>query len=251
MCKGFAMDKGDILIAAAVVGELEDLQKSLTGAAEQRIGEQCVTSGRSGQQAVRLVITGPGTANTVHGLTIAIAAKRPALILQTGCGGGFGEAGIKNGDVAVASEEIDVHLGLEPDGPEDAIGALDFPMIKKPGREIFNCYPVDAREHGRAVKGLKAALAGSGVNVFSGPFITVATVTASVTRARHLHQHHGALVENMEGAGAAHVAALYEIPFIEIRAVSNQVGDRDKNRWDLPLAFKNCAQAVRVYLENR
>jgi futalosine hydrolase len=245
------MDTGDILIAAAVAGELEDLQKSLTGAAERRIGEQCVTSGRIGQQAVRLVVTGPGMANTVHGLTVAIAAKMPGLILQTGCGGGFSEAGLKNGDVAIASKEIDIHLGLELAGPEDALGALEFPVIKKPGREIFNCYPVDAREHGRAVKGLKVALAGSGVNVFSGPFITGATVTASATRSRHLHQHHGALVENMEGAGAAHVAALYDIPFLEIRAVSNRVGDRDKSRWDLPLAFRRCSQAVKAFLEHR
>jgi futalosine hydrolase len=245
------MDTGDILIAAAVAGELEDLQKSLTGAAEQRIGEQCVTSGRIGQQAVRLVVTGPGIANTVHGLTVAIVAKKPVLILQTGCGGGFSEAGLKSGDVAVASGEIDVHLGIEPEGPEDAVGALGFPVIKKAGREIVNCYPIDVMESSRALKYLKAALAGSAVNVFSGPFITVATVTASAARAGYLHRHHGALVENMEGAGAAHVAALYDIPFLEIRAVSNQVGDRDKNRWDLPLAFKNCAWAVRVYLEYR
>jgi futalosine hydrolase len=245
------MDTGDILVAAAVAGELENLQKSLTGTVERRIGQQRVTSGRIGQQAVRLVVTGPGVANTVHGLTVAIAAKRPALILQTGCGGGFREAGLKIGDVAIASVEIDAHLGIEPAGPEDAVGALEFPVINKPGREIFNSYPVDAQERDCALKSIKGALFGSDVNVLSGPFITVATVTASAARSGYLYRHHGALVENMEGAGAAHVAALYDIPFLEIRAVSNRVGDRDKSRWDLPLAFKNCAQAVRVYLENR
>jgi len=245
------MDTGDILIAAAVAGELEDLQKSLTGAVERRIGEQRVTSGRIGQQAVRLVVTGPGIANTVHGLTVAITAKKPALILQTGCGGGFREAGLKIGDVAIASGEIDVHLGIEPAGPEDALGALGFPVIRKSGQEIFNCYPVHAPERDCALKSLRGALSGSDVTVLSGPFITVATVTASVARSGYLYRHHGALVENMEGAGAAHVAALYDIPFLEIRAVSNRVGDRDKTRWDLPLAFRNCARAVGAYLEHR
>jgi len=245
------MKTGDILITAAVAGELEGVHENLKDAATRHAGEQRITSGRIGHRAVRLVVTGPGMANTVHGLTVAIAAKMPGLILQAGCGGGFSEAGLKNGDVAIASKEIDIHLGLEPGGPEDAVEALEFPVIKKAGREIFNCYPVDERECGLAVKALKAALTGSGVNIFSGPFITVATVTASFTRSRHLHRHHGALVENMEGAGAAHVAALYNIPFLEIRAVSNRVGDRDKSRWDLPLSFRRCSQAVKLYIENR
>jgi len=244
------MDMGGILIAAPVAGELVGVHGSLRDAATRQIGEQRITSGRIGQKAVRLVVTGPGMANTVHGLTVAIGAKKPGLILQIGCGGGFSEAGLDTGDVAVASREIDTHLGLEPDGPEKPTGLLPFPVIAKRGREIFNRYPVDAGESRRAVKQVTAAFAGSGANVLTGPFITVATVTATSARSRRLHRQHGALKENMEGAGAAHVAALYDIPFIEIRAVSNRVGDRDKGRWDLPLAFKNCARAVRVYLAN-
>ncbi len=212
MRKGFNLDS-DILIAAAVAGELESLEASLDDAATCRIGGQRITSGRIGRQAVRLVVTGPGMANAVHGLTVDVTAKMPGLILQTGCGGGFSEAGLKNGDVAIASREIDIHLGLESGGPEDAVGALEFPVIKKPGREIFNCYPVDANESRHAENYLKAALAGSDVNVKRGPFVTIATVTASIARSEYLYRHHGAVVENMEGAGAAHVAALYNIPF--------------------------------------
>lgn len=81
--------------------------------------------------------------------------------------------------------------------------------------------------------------------------MTVSTITATVTRSNQLHRHFGAVIENMEGAGAAHVAIHYGLPFLEIRAVSNRVGDRDKRRWDLPLSFRACAQAVRTYLENR
>ena len=245
------MAKDDIVIAAAVAGELEGIQEILTHATTQRIGALRITTGLIGQQAVRLVVTGPGTANTVHGLTVAIAAKMPELILQTGCAGGFSEAGLAIGDVAVASEEIDVQLGLEPDKPAAAVSVLPFPVIKKTGQAIFNRYPVDTGASRHAEKILKATLAGSAVQVRRGPFITVATVTASTARSGTLYRNHGALVENMEGVGAAHVAVLYDIPFIEIRAVSNRVGDRDKSRWDLPRSFRRCSQAVRLYLENR
>jgi len=242
---------GDILIAAAVPDEIEDLIKNLSGATPEQAGGRELLRGRIGRQAVRLLVTGPGIANTVQGLTAAIEKDRPGLILQTGCGGGFSEAGIQIGDVAVASAEIDAHLGLEPAVPESAIGPLPFPVIQKPGQAIFNQYPVAVDISDQALRALNAASAAVGVPVHGGPFVTVATVTTTAARTAWLHGHFGALIENMEGAGAAHVALLYDLPFLEIRAVSNLVGDRDKRRWDLPLSFKHSAQAVQWYLANR
>ncbi len=245
------MDKDSILVSAAVEGEIEGIRKNLAEPVTCGMDGLTVTSGRLGRQAVRLVVTGPGIANTVHGLTVAIAAGKPQLIVQTGCCGGFEQAGIEIGDIAIASEEIDVQLGLEPDEDGTAVGRLSFPVIRKPDKDIFNCYPVDKKEFNSAVKSLQAGLAGSDVTVFTGPFITVATVTASSGRAGDLRRQYGALVENMEGSGAAHVAALYDIPFLEIRAMSNRVGVRDRDRWDLPLAFRRCSQAVQAFLEHR
>lgn len=244
------MDKGSILVSAAVEGEVDGIRRNLADTVVHAVGEQEITSGRLGQQAVRLVVTGPGIANTVHGLTVAMASEKPNLIIQTGCGGGFEQAGIEIGDVAIASAEIDAQLGLEQDKAGTAVGRLPFPVIRKPGKEIFNCYPVDKEAFNSAVKSLKTGLAGSDATVVTGPFITVATVTASFGRAGDLHRRHGAIVENMEGSGAAHVAALYDIPFLEIRAVSNKVGARDKRKWDLPLSFQRCSQAVMLYLMN-
>jgi futalosine hydrolase len=244
------MDKGSILVSAAVEGEVDGIRRNLADTVVHAVGEQEVTSGRLGQQAVRLVVTGPGIANTVHGLTVAMMSEKPKLIIQTGCGGGFEQAGIEIGDVAIASEEIDAQLGLEQDKAGSAVGRLPFPVIRKPGKEIFNCYPVDIEEFNSAVKSLKTGLAGSDATVVTGPFITVATVTGSFGRAGDLHRRYGAIVENMEGSGAAHVAALYDIPFLEIRAVSNKVGARDKRKWDLPLSFERCSQAVMLYLMN-
>jgi futalosine hydrolase len=49
-------------------------------------------------------------------------------------------------------------------------------------------------------------------------------------------------MESMEGAAAFHVAALYDVPIIEIRAASNFVGDRDKDRWDFAVACERVRQ---------
>ncbi len=53
----------------------------------------------------------------------------------------------------------------------------------------------------------------------------------------------------MEGAAAAHVAALYQVPMVEIRAASNRVGDRDKARWDIPAAVRTVAEICDVLIE--
>jgi futalosine hydrolase len=245
------MGTGDILIAAAVDDEMAQIRENLTGAAASTIGQLTVVRGRIGTQTVRLVVTGPGLANTVHGLTVAITAQTPKLILQTGCGGGFKQAGLGLGDVAVASAEIDAQLGLAVDKTGVGLDALPFPVIRKGDREIFSHYPVAEAESDRAFANLLGHLPDAGVKVHKGPFITVSSVTGSAARAADLHQQYGAVLENMEGVGAAHVAALYDISFLEIRAVSNRVGERDKSRWDLPLAFENCARAVQIVLENR
>jgi futalosine hydrolase len=48
----------------------------------------------------------------------------------------------------------------------------------------------------------------------------------------------------MEGAAAAHVCALYRLPFLEVRGISNLVEDRDRERWRIPLAAGAAQQAV-------
>jgi futalosine hydrolase len=43
----------------------------------------------------------------------------------------------------------------------------------------------------------------------------------------------------MEGAALHYVALCEKIPFLQLRAVSNYVGERDKNKWALREAIAN------------
>jgi futalosine hydrolase len=45
------------------------------------------------------------------------------------------------------------------------------------------------------------------------------------------------VVEAMEGFGVLRAAALAGVPAVEVRAVSNEVGDEDRARWDVPAAL--------------
>ena len=54
-------------------------------------------------------------------------------------------------------------------------------------------------------------------------------------------------VETMEGAAFFSFCLERGIPFAEVRAVSNFVGERDHANWDIPLALKNLALALETF----
>ena len=43
----------------------------------------------------------------------------------------------------------------------------------------------------------------------------------------------------MEGAALHYVCLHQNIPFIQLRAISNYVGERDKTKWKIDLAISN------------
>jgi nucleoside phosphorylase len=49
----------------------------------------------------------------------------------------------------------------------------------------------------------------------------------------------------MEGAAAAESCLSFDIPLVEIRAISNVAGEPDRKRWDIRGAVENLVKAVR------
>ena len=236
-------DDPHILILGAVPRELAGLDSGLKGRSEAEIGRRRLITGRLAGIPVRLLATGPGLVNTVQAVTAAVEFQRPSLLIQTGCAGAFQKSGLDIGDVAAAAEEIDVHLGIEPETADGPIRPLPFPLMVHQGADIRHRYPLDEKRHIRAVSVLENAFAGV-CRVKRGPFVTVSTITATDRRARTLYDQYRPCMESMEGAGAAYLALLYDLPLVEIRAASNRVGLRNRNGWNLDLAFERCAEVA-------
>jgi futalosine hydrolase len=78
-------------------------------------------------------------------------------------------------------------------------------------------------------------------DVVTGPVLTVSTVTGTRARADELAARHGAVAEAMEGWGVWEASRVDGRSVIEVRTVSNHVGDRDTALWDLPAAFESLA----------
>ena len=54
----------------------------------------------------------------------------------------------------------------------------------------------------------------------------------------------------MEGAAAAQLCTVYDVPFVEIRAISNRVEDRNLADWNLKLSATRIQKSVLCVVKN-
>ncbi|MOA19196.1 Futalosine hydrolase [compost metagenome] len=80
--------------------------------------------------------------------------------------------------------------------------------------------------------------------------LTVATTTGTAETARKLAERiPGAAAEAMEGHGVAVAAHGRNIPAIELRAISNAVGPRDREAWKIGEALSALEKACHAIKE--
>ncbi len=78
----------------------------------------------------------------------------------------------------------------------------------------------------------------------TGPCVTASRVTGLLAEGEEVARRWGAVAESMEGAAAAHICALYGVPFLEVRGISNLVVDRDRASWEMDRAVAVAARAA-------
>ncbi len=208
------------------------------------IAATAVESSRLRSAPATLVVTGIGAVNTAHALTRQLMmGPRPALVIQLGIAGAYVPAGIPVGSVVLANEELYGDVGvLTPTGWCSA-EAIGIPLVEaSPLHPVrFNRFPLDPAL-------VAAAEAVCGTQLFqTGRFLTLSQVTGVRSHGDALYERFGALCESMEGAAAAHVCALHDIPFLEVRGISNLVEDRDRSSWRIEEAAE-AAQAAALDL---
>ena len=222
-------------------------------------------------KSVLLIEGGVGQVNTAAALTLALTRHEPAAILQFGAGGAYMRSGLAVGDLAIATEECYGDTGVRT--PEGWLGLkeMGFPMLpgrtggsgKTPRAPLYNRIPLDAGRAGQVRQCLESGLEeesaleeesgqeeASGLKIAAGPFVTVQQCSGAQAAGDRLAARYDGICENMEGAAAAHVSAAFDIPFVEIRGISNRVVDRDLSQWDLPLAIRRCRRAVELIVRN-
>ncbi len=64
------------------------------------------------------------------------------------------------------------------------------------------------------------------------------------------HAHFNTQIENMEGAAFQEICEEYEVPYLQLRAVSNFIGERDKNNWQIKKSLENLNAEITKHLKS-
>ncbi|MFF4267202.1 futalosine hydrolase [Streptomyces virginiae] len=178
--------------------------------------------------AFDVLVGGVGPAAAAAGTATALALADYSLVVSAGIGGGFAPAA-PLGSLVVADAIVAADLGAEtPDGFLDVTELGFGHSVHLPPAEL-------------------AARAAEATGALLAPVLTVSTVTGTAARAAALAARHPmAGAEAMEGFGVAEAAAAHGLPVLEIRAVSNAVGPRDRAAWRIGEALTALADGFRV-----
>ena len=188
----------------------------------------------AGELTCAAVGVGPVAAAVGAASLLALDGRFDA-VLSVGVGGGFVDRA-PVGSLVVADRVVLADLGADsPEGflPLDALGlggvSVDLPAdrIRAAARRLSTVAPTTV-----------------------GPVLTVCTATGTNERAARMVTRHRPAAEAMEGGAVLAAATAHGVPFLEIRAISNAVGRRDRAAWSIPEALSLLGRAVATLLED-
>lgn len=199
----------------------------------------------AGREVVALVCgVGPVNAALTVGAFFGSGARVSGL-LNLGVAGSFDCDKAGPGRPVAATAEIWPEYGVVgEDGLADA-RALAFPQFVDGAGRVWDALSLDPAA---SAERLGLTLPGDWP---VGPSVTVAGVTGSPARATALRARFGALTENMEGFPLALACRARETSFLEIRIVSNPVGERDRAKWRMKEALEGLGHGLAVLLGQR
>ncbi|HEY5370006.1 MAG TPA: futalosine hydrolase [Hanamia sp.] len=182
-----------------------------------------------------VLITGVGIPATIFHLTKKLSENKYDLAIQAGIAGAFGNR-LNLGDVVAVEKDTFGDLGIDEDGnfqtlfEKEFVGKNDFPF------------------HDGWLINHTSSFNNQGLPQAKG--ITVNLVTGDSTRNKWTEEKFSADIESMEGAAFHYVCLQQEIDFLQLRSISNKVGERDKTKWETAKAIKNLNEELFKTINN-
>ena len=171
------------------------------------------------------IITGVGLVNTTYGLTKKFTLERPDLAIQAGIAGTLHPI-YSPGHVLAIKDEVIGDMGVnEEDQWKDVfdLELADAGIFPFKDRKLIN-------PHANLLAKTQLMTVRS---------ITVNEITTNPIKITQIIEKYAAVTESMEGAGFHYVCLQEGIPFVQIRAISNYIGERDKSLWKMSEAIEN------------
>ena len=166
------------------------------------------------------MFTGVGLLASAYALTRAVYQQRPQFILQAGVAGSLDPNLALGSTVAVESDCIGDLGVVENQIFQDLFRLGLSQQNDSPYREMKLPNP----------HALPLSLPGVQA-------VSVNEITTQPERVAYYRDTLGAQIESMEGAALHYVGLMEGIPFLQVRSLSNAIGERDKQAWKLQEAI--------------
>ena len=178
-----------------------------------------------------VLITGIGLTAATYQLTRRILSDKPRFVIQAGVCGSLDNF-LSPGDVVVVEKESIGDLGVMQNGGFSSVFNLGLLLAnEEPWTEGKLCNNI-------------SVLKKMGLTIVDG--VTINEITTNLERINFYKEHIKANIETMEGAALHYVCLCEKIPFLQIRGVSNYVGERNKNKW----ALREAIAALNIELQS-
>lgn len=192
-------------------------------------------TGNSHRLKLQFHQSGVGMLASAVALTRLVHEEKPDLIIQAGIAGTFDKKATLAKLVVVGDETLG-DMGVEEEGKWKDLFDLKL--------EKSSYHPFERRKLPNPWL--------SAYNLLRLPEvsgITVNQVSTDPQRIDQLIKKYNPYTESMEGAVLHYVCREAKIPFIQIRALSNYIGERDKSLWKMKEAIGNLNQALLKYMD--
>lgn len=174
---------------------------------------------------IDILVAGIGLTATAYHLTKQLALKNYNLVIQAGVAGSY---------------DTTVQLGKVLVVKQDSIADQSVVEMKKL-KTLFDLKLVPQNQHpyknGWLINSHKEILMLAGLKQVKG--ISVNEISTSKQMIKFYRETFNPVTESMEGAAMHYVCLLENIPFIQLRSISNYIGERNKKKWDMQDSIKN------------
>ena len=196
-----------ILIVAATAFEVAPIRKLIN---ETNAGND-----------INFLVSGVGAVPTCFHLSQSLLKTPVDLVINAGIAGAFDTNLYPIGTVVEVERDRFADLGVEfADGHFEDVFEMG---LENPNKFYQDGWLINPR---------------CGDQLQQVSSLTLNKVTGQLDAANVLKQKYNADLETMEGASVAFTCLQLNIPFQQIRAVSNKIEDRNKENWNIPLAIK-------------
>ena len=178
---------------------------------------------------IDVLITGIGLTATTYSLMRQLRLKKPDLVIQAGVGGCF-DTSIPLGQVVVVKQEaIADQSVIELNHLKTLFDLKLVPQDQFPFKKgwLINNSEVLKKTTLKKVKG-----------------ISVNEITTSKQKVKFYNETFNPVVESMEGAALHYVCLMEKIPFIQLRAISNYITERNKKKWNMKESITNLNKEI-------